>query len=439
MTTKVIFKVLWVDDQNLDENNELTKFYDGWQLKASKYNIELVPFDNWEEAETSLRNNFDDYSAIILDVNCKIHKSDIEQEEFITAVLPSLSKIFGEKRRMLPWYLLSAGKGTNFGTTVNGARYQHSKHEEDWGSMLYLKEAKEGANTPDRLFENITQVAKDTAVNVVLFRHQDTFCYLGQYKLIDARARKLMLRMLSALYFPEENIGFEYQGNPLRKVLEYVFRSARKQGVLSPYCFDKDDHVNLTYSSLYLKGDAVKLNRKEPDSEITIRWSDGTDCVFPENVANIVRGILVYANVDSHTYEIDDMPYIVDENSKDLFFGYVLQLCYVIKCYGEFVRRHPDIKKNQCKQVENVITERSTMVIEKYEGARMIVEKDEKNNYHCGQCRISFKKAQEFLGKYVTLFNVRENTAKSVDTYPYYADFRTKDPDIKEFTDEHKI
>lgn len=28
MTTDIIYKVLWVDDLNLDENNELTDFYD---------------------------------------------------------------------------------------------------------------------------------------------------------------------------------------------------------------------------------------------------------------------------------------------------------------------------------------------------------------------------------------------------------------------------
>ena len=60
MTTDIIYKVLWVDDLNLDENNELTDFYEGWQLKAGKYNIELVPFDNWEEAEYALRKDFDD-------------------------------------------------------------------------------------------------------------------------------------------------------------------------------------------------------------------------------------------------------------------------------------------------------------------------------------------------------------------------------------------
>ena len=421
MTVDVIYKVLWVDDQNLDENNELTDFYEGWQLKAGNYNIKLVPFDNWEEAECSLRNDFDEYSAIILDANCKIHKNDTEQEEFITAVLPSLTTIFGEKRRMLPWYLLSAGTMTNFDKIVDGARYQHSKHEEDWGTMLYLKDVKEGMNAPDRLFENIARVATDLSMNVVLFRHHDTFCYLGSDKLIDARARKLMLRMLSALYFPEENIGFEYQGNPLRKVLEYIFRSARKQGLLSPYCFDKEDHVNLTYSSLYMKGDTVKLNDKELDVVGDIRWGGENDCVFPNNVANIVRGILVYANVDSHTYEIDDGPYKVDESSKDLFFGYVLQLCYVIKWYGEFVKDHPNPKKNQCMQVENVSSQKLRKSKEKYEGALMKLEVDGRGRYHCGDCSIYKGVAEKHLGSLVELFDVKEEEHYG---YPFSAKIR---------------
>lgn len=70
MTNDVIYKVLWVDDQTL-ENGETTSFYIGFQGIADNYNIELVPFDNWEEAEHSLRKDFDEYSAVILDANCK--------------------------------------------------------------------------------------------------------------------------------------------------------------------------------------------------------------------------------------------------------------------------------------------------------------------------------------------------------------------------------
>lgn len=65
--------------------------------------------------------------------------------------------------------------------------------------------------------------------------------------------------------------------------------------------------------------------------------------------------------------------------------------------------------------------------IEDYEGKDFVVEQDEKNNFHCGQCRLSFKAAQSFKGKTVTLFDVTENNAKSKDNYPYFAKFRLKE------------
>ena len=349
MTTDIVYKVLWVDDLNLDENNELTDFYEGWQLKAGKYNIELVPFDNWEEAEYSLRKDFDEYSAIILDANCKIRKKDTEQEEFITAVLPSLINIFGEKRRVLPWYLLSAGTMSNFSKIVNGARYQHSKHEEDWGTMLYLKDVIEGENAPDMLFENIARVAKDLAMNVILYRHHDTFCYLGQDKLIDSRARKLMLRMLSALYYPEDNIKYEYAGNPLRKVVEYIFRSARKQGLLAEECFD-DDEIKLQLASLFMAGANVSYDIKDKNKQV--RWGIvgnskngmGGDYIFPKEIADIVKNTLEFTSEDSHTSE--DEPWYIDEERKDIFFGYVLQMCHVIRWYGKYVEKNNDPIEN---------------------------------------------------------------------------------------------
>lgn len=130
MATADTYKVLWVDD---DETIVFST-----KLDAEDYNLELVHFSNWEEAEISLRKNFDEYSAIILDAYCKINKDSLEQEEFITAVLPSLSTLFGEKRRSIPWFLLSAGTMSTFNNVVTGAKYQHSKHEEEWGNMLYL-------------------------------------------------------------------------------------------------------------------------------------------------------------------------------------------------------------------------------------------------------------------------------------------------------------
>ncbi len=352
MTNEVIYKVLWVDDQTF-ENGEITEVYDGFQGRAESHGIELVPFDNWDEAEYSLKKDFNEYSAIILDAYCKIHKDDTEKEEFITAVLPSLTNIFGEKRKVLPWYILSAGTMKNFGNVVNGARYQHSKHEEDWGNMLYLKDTPDFEANPDRLFENITRIAKDMAMNVVLYRHHDAFSHMGQNQLIDVRARKLMLRMLSALYYPEENIGFEYKGNPLRQVLEYLFWSAFKHGLLPEECIEEEKgkrRIVVKLASLFMAGKDVEFKNK-PGKPV-IRWGkaptekdkNGGDAIFPTDIADIVKNAIEFTNKDSHASE--DEPWYIDEERKDIFFGYVLQMCHVISWYGKYIKSHSDRSEN---------------------------------------------------------------------------------------------
>lgn len=247
---------------------------------------------------------------------------------------------------------------SNFGNVVNGARYQHSKHEEDWGNMLYLKDTKDCETAPEKLFENITHIARDMAMNVVLYRHYDTFCYMGEDRLIDVRARKLMLRMLSALYYPEENIGFEYKGNPLRQVLEYLFWSALKHGLLPEECIEEEKgkrRIVVQLASLFMAGGNVKFRKREDDSSkvnVTIRWGkapskqggDDGDAIFPSEIAEIVNNIRKFTNEDSHTSE--DEPWYIDEERKDIFFGYVLQMCHVIRWYGKYIKKHSDYDEN---------------------------------------------------------------------------------------------
>lgn len=423
MMTEVTYKVLWVDD---DETIVASTLQD-----AEDYNLELVHFTNWQDAEVALRKHFQEYSAVILDANCKIHRDSIEEEEFITAILPSLLSIFSEKRQLLPWYLLSAGTMSNFESIVKGARYQHSSHESEWGNMLYLKDAVDGSdNSSARLFENIQRVAKDMATNIVLYRHRDVFAYLGENHIIDYQARVLMRRMLSALYYPEKNIKYEYAGNPIRKVVEYVFRAARKYGLLAEECFDKKDHIVLLDASRYMAG--LNINYYEGrEAKGQIRWGNpgsakdgaGGDSIFPSDIAMIVKNALNYSSADSHTEE--ETPYFIEEENKELFFSYVMQICHLIKWFGNYVEEHSDIEKN--KSMKKYTNSQSETVKEKKSEPIKLSKGDiigktfliQKNNgvSVCGSYKLS-DELQNRTGA-VTIEDVIDNDGADKDLYSY--------------------
>ena len=344
MANDMTYKVLWVDD---DES-----IVEAYVIKAEDYNIDLCHVSNWEEAEELLNSGFDDYSAIILDAECKMNSSDPEESSFINKVRWKLERIFGRKQAYIPWYILSAGTMKDFGSVMETAQYGRIEYEEEWGNMLYSKNGSSlKGNGPENLFENIVHVASNKASNIVLSRYQDTFRYLGEGKLLGKDARDIMLKMLCSLHNPEANTHFEYQGNPLRKVMEYLYRAAHRKGLLPAECFNEIGQVNLLDANRFMSG--------KNTSHSKLRYGQEGDFIFPKYMGYMTMNILNFTNSDSHT--TDENPYTIDddltinEKTKELFFSYVLQLCHVVKYFGHFVELHSD-KEENLKMIRKVVS-----------------------------------------------------------------------------------
>lgn len=67
METMSQYKVLWVEDD--------LSIIKGYLISAGECGIDLDVANNWEDAEEKLRVNFKEYSAIILDAQCKLKKN----------------------------------------------------------------------------------------------------------------------------------------------------------------------------------------------------------------------------------------------------------------------------------------------------------------------------------------------------------------------------
>ena len=420
MREDTFYKVLWVEDD--------LSIIQGYQITAEAKYIKLDVATNWEEAEDKLRINFNEYSAIILDAQCKIKKEDkVASKLFLGHASVRLSRIFGEKHKFIPWYVLSAGTMDDFGVVLELINTEERQNFDSlWGPLKYIKAARrkvgeEMIDEEEVLFDNIKRVASSTGINTVLFRHSDVFKYLGEERVFGyIKARTYMLKMLSALYYPEENLNFVYEGNPLRKVIEYIFRGANKVGLLPDDCFDSKGHIILLDASRFMGGldtnvyEGRKIIRKVRYGQPgTGKEGDGGDSIFNKQVAMFVQNILNYANMESHTNE--DEPYVIEENKKEIFFGYVLQLCHVIKWLGNYIESNSDIEVNKSKTM--VITVEPG--ISKYEGNIFIPEKDENGIWHCEECWV---KISHWESGRMKLKGVEDNKEKSTkDKYPYFA------------------
>lgn len=435
MREEMFYKVLWVEDD--------LSIIQGYQITAESKDIELDVATNWEEAEEKLRVNFNEYSAIILDAQCKIKKADtVASKLFLGHASVRLSRIFGEKHKFIPWYVLSAGTMDDFSIVLE-LIYTEERQNFDslWGPMKYIKakdseiDGKKVAQE-EILFDNIRRVASSTGINTVLFRHSDVFKYLGEGHVFGyIKARTYMLKMLSALYYPEENLNFEYEGNPLRKVIEYLFRGANKFGLLPNDFFDANGHIVLLDASRFMAGletnvyDGRTIKNK-------IRFGEPGDYVFNQEVAMFVKNILNYSSSDSHTNEDD--PYIIEEDKKEIFFGYLLQLCHVVKWLGEYINSNPDIEANKAKIKIIPLATNDATTTGKQEAVKVVEEKvveipsidsliGTKCNilYHrsgrlaCGPyCKLESKHSS-MLGKKAILKNIVQNEGKDSAELPY--------------------
>jgi hypothetical protein len=203
-------------------------------------------------------------------------------------------------------------------------------------------------------------------------------------------------------------------------LIEYLFRACHKVGLIPDECIP-NGNVNLNQCSIYLAGKNAE--------KAGVRYGEPGERVIPEYIEAIIRSVLDFGNVHSHTVELDAEDTIKIENilrssqSKYLIFGLTLQLCEAITWFAKYISEHDD-KEVNLLHCQSLITDEKTEI---YEGKDFIVEQDEKNNFHCGQCRLSYTAAQDYKGKMVTLYEVKDNDAKSKDNYPYFAKFRPKE------------
>lgn len=87
------YKILWIDDEYERQ--------DAFRIKARKEGIDLVCYTSQEEGMAELKQNYQYYDGVLLDVICFMHKADKPGEEMIEAFYEAKNELItlGEKKK----------------------------------------------------------------------------------------------------------------------------------------------------------------------------------------------------------------------------------------------------------------------------------------------------------------------------------------------------
>lgn len=385
-----MYNILWIDD----EWDKMPTFK---QECEELHNLKLVPFKTRKAGMDALESNFDMWHAVLLDAKM------FDESENEVARLTGLRKAILHLdrlsiKRCIP-YFISTGQpdlleNDDF-KDMFGDYYE--KHKDD-----------------EKLIHDIILAIHNAESHQTKVIYENVFASLESMGISEC-ASPILLDILLPLHYPEKQSSFRpiHHYNQLRHLIEYLFRACHKVGVVPAQCLP-DGKVNLNQCSIYLSG-------KNAD-KVGVRYGDIGERVVPEYIESIIRSVLDFGNVHSHTVELSSEDNAKIENllkssrSTYLIFGLALQMCEVVVWMANYISTHNDKEKNllYCRPLE----EDKKL---KYEGQTYMPEKDENGIWHCGECLVVISHWKSGM---MRLKEVSANTNKTTNSrYPLFAKY----------------
>ena len=399
-----LIQVLWVEDD--------TNVTNSYPQKAEDFNLELVPFPCWDDAKIALENDFDRWSAIILDAKCKYHRDSADNAvEFLREALMGIAKICEAKKRVIPWYVLTGGSETEVSDSINDERLAW---DADWTESHKKKYYSKNTDNED-LYRRIKDHAQKSTRFLTKTKYLDA---IEQLESFDTWCCEKILDILEAMHFPEKDIDPLLYYNPLRQTLEYIFRKANKAGIIPDEFIGKEkDDVNLNQCVQFLSGGNA--------DRIGIRFGGVKESVVPVHIKNMMFQVLNLGNVNSHSRALNnDEQKKLDSyfkenvcNSQYLIYSLALQICEIAVFMGKYIAAHNDSAENK-KQFKTFGT------IERIEGHESIcvIKSKRPGRESCICISEKYVSGKGLIGKNIVVLEESENTNSSTKAdYPYFA------------------
>lgn len=326
---KTRYEVIWIDDKW----EEMDAFKEECEVM---HNIHLSAFDTQKAGMDEFDKNPKKWDAIILDA--KLEKDGVGVEGLRKAVTHINQMALSHK---VPYFI----------STSQPDLMSNETFEQSFGKF-YIKERDDS-----KLIADIKeQASKSTRFQVKMYYSNE----LEQIISLNDDIAEDIITIFEAMHFPTSHPDFtpRLYYNPMRKALEYVFRSAKEIGII-PDVFFPNGNVNLNQCFMYLIGrDAEKVG---------YRYGNVGEAVVPRHIHDMMSLIINLGNVSSHSTEqshhtelsedeIQEYDHFIKTsgvNSRILLFSIALQFCEIVQWMNNYKKENPNknINLEKCKLV----------------------------------------------------------------------------------------
>ena len=399
MEEDLIF-VLWVDDDPIVRQS--------YPIEAESKGLWLKACSCWDEAWEELKDNYEKWSAIILDANCVHHKGDGENVvKFLGHALNDITRLRAEKGRLIPWYILSGGAEKDISDSILEERMEwDAEWTKESGKTFYSK------NTDRQvLYQRIVDHHKISHKLQIQKDYKYIFDAISECK-INSGVQDIVTDLLIPIHYPNDidNKDYNDKFKKVRIVLEYIFQSMIENGMLPNY----GDEVNLSWSSHILAGNSAK-------DRLGNELYKSKKRILPVVLCSILKTMVNILSSDVHSKsrneEKPNMPDYLQSvgHSTMLLKSFVFQLCDIIAWYRSYLQNHQNENIKLWAKVEDQDNDNQKVNIE-LEGT---LEQHE-GICHMGEKFSVLLKHKEWLGKKIRIINYVDNTSAKTKQYPYF-------------------
>lgn len=313
------YKVLWIDDEYKKQLDFIGE--------AEQEGIDITAFESHDEGIMDLNTKIDHYHAVILDAKVKKGKNDtIIGLRGFTASRDRLIEI--NNSSYLPYFIFTGQPD-----------YANAEWFKETYGQYYLK-----ALDNEKLFKDLKEaIAKKKEYQVQKKYH--TVFEVCSNKYIGQEASKYLLEVLMSAEFPTEKFNDEIYFNGLRKLIELVFRSSNRLGLLHDKCIP-NGIVNLTWCSIFMAGKEFEL---KPSAEKV----GCSKAHFPLILSNNIKSALDITSAASHTEEerengkVNFSEYKSRIVSNYLLYSLTFQVMDLLLWFRKYADENPDIEINR--------------------------------------------------------------------------------------------